>query len=70
MSYPKLQMQWFVLTKGQEYMIVSVGVGCDPLYGFKSWHVHAGGFYGWSEACLNVPRTTPRYRHAPLMAAV
>ena len=43
-------MSYYILQRNEEYQIVSVVKGNDPLYGYGSWNLHSGPFDTWEEA--------------------
>ena len=44
------KMEFYVLQRDDEEMIVSVSFGGDPLYGNGSWSLKSGPFLTWQEA--------------------
>jgi len=46
----EIVMQWWILARDQELMIVSCPSDNDPLHGYGSWGIWAGPFASYEEA--------------------
>ena len=49
--------EYYVLIRNNEYTIVTVLKGNDPLYGHGSWSLFSGAFDTWEDAELSVPNS-------------
>lgn len=42
--------EYYILQRDENFRVVSVTPGNDPLYGNGSWNIHSGPFNSWDEA--------------------
>lgn len=49
-------LNWYILKRDKEYMIVCTSSGCDPLYRYNSWNLHSGPFSTYEKAENEIPK--------------
>jgi hypothetical protein len=56
--YKPPEFEYHVLIKGvDDYQIISIVKGNDPLYGYGTWDHFSGPFHTWDEAEMSIPNT-------------
>ena len=57
--YKPPEFEYHVLIKGDDFQIISVVKGNDPLYGYETWDHFSGPHSTWIEAEHEIPEDAP-----------
>ena len=55
-KYTPPEFEYYVLTRNDDYLVNSVVLGTDPLYGYGSWNLFAGPFDSIEEAYISTAK--------------